>query len=146
MVFVRGFLVWLVIIFAESLHGTARRFFLEPYVGEFRASQIAVFTGVAIILAIAWASVRWLHARSRSQLLGVGLLWLVLTLGFELLLGRLILGYSWERIGAEYNLLKGGLMPIGLLVLTVSPLVVAKWRGLTSAYDGKAAGPSVSRK
>lgn len=146
MVFVRGFLVWLVIVFAESLHGTARRFLLEPYVGEFRASQIAVFTGAAIILAIAWAFVRWLRAGSRSQLLGVGLFWLVLTLGFEFLLGRLILGYSWERIGAEYNLLNGGLMPIGLLVLTVSPLLAAKWRGLTSAYDGKAAGPSVSRK
>jgi len=51
--------------------------------------------------------------------LGVGLLWLVLTLGFESVLGRLVLGYSWARIAAEYNLLKGGLMPTGLFVLTL---------------------------
>ena len=37
---------------------------------------------------------------SCAQSLGVGLLRLVLTLGFELLPGRLVLGYSWERIGA----------------------------------------------
>ena len=129
-VFTRGVIVWLVIIIAESLHGAARRLFLEPYIGEFRASQVGVLTGAAIILAVSVASVRWIGARSVQQLLGVGLLWLVLTLSFEFLLGRLVLGYSWERIGAEYNLLKGGLMAIGLLVLTISPVVAARWRGL----------------
>lgn len=132
MIFVRGLIVWLVIILAESLHGTARRFLLEPYVGEFRASQIGVFTGAAIILAITIAFVRWIGVKSASQSLGVGLLWLVLTLGFEFLLGRLVLGYSWERIGAEYNLLKSGLMTLGLMVLAVSPLVAARWRVLVS--------------
>src|SRR5215213_7584374 len=129
-VFTRGVIVWLVIMLAESLHGAARRLFLEPYIGEFRASQVGVLTGAAIILAVSVASVRWIGARSVRQLLGVGLLWLVLTLSFESLLGRLVLGYSWERIGAEFNFLKGGLMSIGLLVLTISPVVAARWRGL----------------
>lgn len=132
MVFVRGIIVWLVIILAESLHGTARRFLLEPYVGEFRASQIGVLTGAAIILVISIASVRWIGAKSVYQLLGVGLLWLVLTFSFELLLGRLVLGYSWERIGSDYNLIKGGLMVIGLMALMVSPVIAARWRGLIS--------------
>ena len=59
----------------------------------------------------------------------------------EFALGRLVLGYSWARIGAEYNLLKGGLMPIGLLVLTLSPLTAARWRGLNKPpLAGSAAG------
>jgi hypothetical protein len=132
MVFVRGIIVWLVIILAESLHGTARRFLLEPYVGEFRASQIGVFMGAAIILVISIASVRWIGASSVYQLLGVGLIWLILTLSFEFLLGRLVLGYSWERIIAEYNLRKGGLMAIGLMALMVSPVVAARWQGIIS--------------
>ena len=141
MLFVRGFTVWLIIILAESLDGAARRLLLEPRVGEFRAKQIAVFTGAAMILAIAYAAVRSLGATSARQLLGVGLLWLALTLGFEFALGRLVLGYSWARIGAEYNLLKGGLMPIGLLVLTLSPLTAASWRGLNKPpLAGSAAG------
>ncbi len=134
-VFVRGFVVWLIIVFAESLHGAARRLVLEPYVGEFRASQIAVFTGSTMILTIAWATVRWLRAGGMFQLLGVGLLWLALTLGFEFLLGRLVLGYSWERIGAEYDLPNGGLMPIGLLVLTVSPMAAARLRRLSTSWS-----------
>jgi len=69
LVFVRGFIVWLIIILAESLHGAARRLLLEPYVGEFRAKQIAVFTGSAMILAIAFTTVRRLRAASARQLL-----------------------------------------------------------------------------
>ena len=65
-------------------------------------------------------SVRWVRAQGNYQLLGVGLLWLLLTLSFEFLLGRLVLGYTRSRIGAEYNLPKGGMMPIGLLLLTAS--------------------------
>lgn len=28
------------------------------------------------------------------------------------------LGYSWKRILSDYNLLKGGLLPLGLVILT----------------------------
>jgi hypothetical protein len=63
----------------------------------------------------------------------------VLTLAFEFGLGRLVLDYSWARIGAEYNLLEGGLMPIGILVLTLSPLIAARWRDLSKPPDADSA-------
>lgn len=111
---------------AEVVHGVARVILLEPRLGDFKARQIAVFTGSAMILVISLATIRWLRAESRLQLIGVGLLWLVLTLGFELLLGRLVMGLSWERIASDYKLFEGGLMPIGLLVLTAAPLIAAQ--------------------
>lgn len=128
--FLRGFVVWLVFIVAESLNGTIRNFLLVPFFGNLLAHQISFCTGSVLVLLIAIAFVRWLHASSVSQLLGVGVLWLLLTVAFELALGRFILGYSWERIAADYNLLQGGLMPIGLVLLTLAPVVAAKIRGL----------------
>jgi hypothetical protein len=65
----RALAVWVVIIVAESLHGIARVVFLQPRVGDFKARQIAVFTGSAMILAIAGASVRWIGAARVSALL-----------------------------------------------------------------------------
>jgi hypothetical protein len=129
MVYLRGLAIWFVIVLAESLHGIARRLLLEPYTGDFRARQIAVFTGAAIILLIALLSVRWLRAKKTSELIRVGILWLGLTVSFELLLGRAVLKYPWERIASDYNLLEGGFLPIGLLVLTLAPLLAAKMRG-----------------
>jgi hypothetical protein len=126
-VFLRGLVVWAIITIAEVLHGTARVVWLEPLVGNFKARQIGVFSGMVIILAIAVAFIRWVQAARVLQLLQVGFLWLALTIGFEILLGRGV-GLSWERIASDYNLLQGGLMPIGLLVLTLSPLIAAKVR------------------
>jgi hypothetical protein len=124
----RGLLVWLLIMGAEFVHGIARTVLLQPYVGDFRARQVAVFTGSVIILAVALVCVRWIGAATTRELLGVGGLWLVLTVAFEILLGRLVMGYSWLRIGSDYNLIEGGLLPIGLAILTLSPLLAAHLR------------------
>lgn len=130
MVYLRGLAIWFVIIFAESLHGTARRFLLEPYFGDFTARQVSVFTGSLIIFTITFLFIRWTGAKRIGQLLGIGVLWLVLTVGFEILLGRLVLGLSWARITSDYNLREGGLMIFGLLFLTLSPCLAAKARRL----------------
>ena len=128
----RALAIWPVIIVAETLHGIARGIFLVPHVGQFRSSQIGVFTGSVIILAVALVFVRWIGAARPAQLLMVGLIWLCLTLAFEVLFGRFVIGASWERLAADYNVLEGGLLPFGMLVLLLSPLIAAKVRGLMS--------------
>jgi apolipoprotein N-acyltransferase len=120
--------VWLVIIVAESLHGTARELWLKPLVGDFRARQIAFFSGMALILLVALLLVRWLHTERHRQLLHVGLLWAALTLVFEFSLGVFVLGYSWQRMGEDYNLARGGWMGLGLLWLLFAPLLAARLR------------------
>jgi hypothetical protein len=129
-VLLRGLAVWVIIVLAEVAQGVGRGIWLAPSVGDFRARQIAVFTGSAMIIAIALAFGRWLGARRLSQLLGVGGLWLGLMLAFEIGIGRFVMGYSWARIGSDFNLLEGGLLPIGMLVLALAPLIAAKVRRL----------------
>ena len=124
----RAGVVWLVIMLAESLHGTIRVLLLEPYMGESRARRIAFFTGMVIIFAIAVAFIRWMRATGIRQLLSIGGLWAALTFGFELLLGRCVLDYSWERIFADYDLSRGGLMSVGMIFLILAPLLAAMVR------------------
>lgn len=75
-VLIRSFVVWIVLIAAEILHGIARGILLVPLVGEFRSNQIGVLTGSIIILVIALLFVRWIGASGTSTLLAVGVLWL----------------------------------------------------------------------
>jgi hypothetical protein len=70
MILVRALGIWIVLIAAEILHGTARGVLLVPHVGEFRSNQIGVFTGSLVVLAIALVSVRWIGATRSSQLRG----------------------------------------------------------------------------
>jgi hypothetical protein len=66
---------------------------------------------------------------SLAQSIGVGVLWMVLTVVFEVGLGRWAFGYSWAQIAADYNLLQGRLMSLGLVLLVLAPLIATKIRG-----------------
>lgn len=130
MFLLRVLIVWLVIIIAETFHGILRAILLQPLVGDFQARQISVFTGSLMILIITILFIRWISAETTKSLLAVGFLWLALTVLFELIFGRIVMGLSWERIFEDYNMARGGLLPLGLVVLLLSPFIASKVRGL----------------
>lgn len=119
--------VWLMIIVIESVHGVLRNLFLAPAIGDFEARQAGVFIGSALILLIAWLMALWLNLSGRLQFAGVGLLWVGLTLVFEFSLG-LAMGLSWERIASDYDIARGGLLPLGLIVMAFAPYAGARLR------------------
>ncbi|MCE2990092.1 MAG: hypothetical protein ACK5UX_06015 [Burkholderiales bacterium] len=142
----RALAVWLLIILAESIHGTLRTLLLVPLMGDFPARQVSVFTGAVIIFAVAWFTHRWMWRERVSPSVvipsersdeesafppnptyAIGTLWVALTITFEITLGR-ALGMPWSRILEDYNLLQGGLMPLGLVALWATPWLVARLR------------------
>jgi hypothetical protein len=126
----RALAVWLLLMTVEVGHGIARAVWLVPVVGDVRARQLGVLSGSALVLLVATLTARWMRLRSRPLLLGAGLLWAALTLLFEVGIGRL-LGYSWDRLWSDYDLLHGGLMPLGLAVMALAPLAAARLRGIS---------------
>ncbi len=118
-------LAWMLVMLLESVHGTLRELFVAPVIGDLHARQAGVVVGSALVFAVAWFTSKWLGARSRCALLWVGGLWVVLTLAFEISLGRAT-GAGWDRIFADYNPLRGGFMIFGLAFMFVSPLLAAK--------------------
>lgn len=118
----RPIAVWMLLMSGEVAHGVARTLYLAPAVGDFRARQLAVVSGSLLILLIASLTIRWLQVTTTRELASIGVIWVVLTLAFEVGLGRLV-GYPWSRIASDYDLLHGGLMPIGLGVMALSPWI-----------------------
>ncbi len=126
---VRGFLAWLLIAVLETLHGIARTLWLMPLLGDRPARQLAIVGGIAIVFAAALATIRWIDARGAGRKLAVGLQWLVLMTGFDVLLGR-SLGFSWERILADFNPLAGGFLGLGMATMVVAPLLAGRLRNV----------------
>ena len=126
MFLLRAFLVWLLIIGVETVHGILRTLLLLPAVGDFRARQISVFTGSVLIFGVAYVFIEWIQTKTRRELIFVGLLWVLLTVIFEVVLGRLVLGLPWTRITEDYDLPKGGLLGFGLLFMAAAPSI-ALW-------------------
>ncbi|MCU0705877.1 MAG: hypothetical protein MUF18_18060 [Fimbriiglobus sp.] len=127
-VVLRAVLVWLVIIGVETVHGVLRTLLLVPLVGDFPARRVSVLTGSLLIFGVARAFVRWIGAGTRLRLLGVGLLWVLLTVVFEIGLGRYVLGLSWDRIAEDYDVTRGGLLGFGLLFMAAAPTLAAMLR------------------
>lgn len=128
MYLLRSFAVWLLIIFAESVHGTLRELFLAPIVGDFTARRIAFFVGLLLIFGITYLFFDWIKAPSVKSLFVVGLSWMISTVFFEFGLGLFILNYSWERMFEDYDLSRGGLMGFGLAFMFFVPYLAAKFQ------------------
>jgi hypothetical protein len=128
----RALAVWLLIILAESMHGTLRVVFVEPVLGSLSARQIAMPVGAAIIFAVTFLTIRWIGARSVPHLLAIGLVWVALTVAFEIGLGRLE-GFGWDRITEDYDPRRGGFMILGLVFMALTPWIAARLRGVSSA-------------
>jgi hypothetical protein len=129
MLWFRAIVVWLVIMFVESAHGTLRTVYLEPWLGSFQARRLSIFTGCLLIFAITYIFIRWIGAATSLNLVAVGLLWIGLTLIFEFAVVGQVLGYSWERMTEDYDLRRGGLMFFGLLFMFLAPWLADKLRG-----------------
>ena len=142
----RAIAVWVLLMSGEVVHGVARTLYLAPAVGDFRARQLAVFSGSLLILLITTLTIRWLQATATRGLVSIGVTWVALTLAFEIGLGRLV-GYSWGRIASDYNLLHGGLMPIGLGVMAMSPWMASRFCCFPVAgQPSRAEAPELERK
>lgn len=132
---VRALLVWLLVILAESLSGALRRFLFDPQV-EFAARQVSVVVGVLIVFAITWIFGRWMRPGGGRAAIGVGLIWVALTLAFEIGLGRAT-GVSWTRLASDYDLTHGGLMPLGLLAMALTPWAVLRLQARRKAATAR---------
>jgi hypothetical protein len=124
----RAALIWLIIAGAETLHGILRVKLLNPRFGDRRARQVAVVSGSLLILLIGWVTVPWIAPLSTGQSLAAGGLWLALMLALDLGLGRWVMHASWERLLADFNPARGGFLGFGMLVLFVTPIVIASLR------------------
>jgi hypothetical protein len=127
MVLRRAFAVWMILVLVESIHGVFRRLALEPWIGDFSARQISVFTGATLILVVTYVFIDWIRPRTSGQLTLIGVMWVLLTLAFEIGVGHLV-GYSWEHILSDFNLARGGLLGIGLLIMAFAPRIAASFR------------------
>jgi hypothetical protein len=125
----RALVIWVLIAAAEVAQGALRVRFLNRRVGDRRARQIGVFTGSLLILAIAWVGVPWVGPRTAPECFGVGGLWLGLMLAFDFYFGRVVFRASWERIAADFDPRRGGLLGFGMAILFLAPWLIVTVRG-----------------
>ncbi len=119
---------WFPMIVIAIANGIFREQFLANHLDELRAHQMSTASMIVLFGLYVWVLFRVWLPTSVNQAVGIGLIWLILTVLFEFLFGHYVAGHSWERLLADYNILKGRLWMRVLLWISVAPLIMYQLR------------------
>lgn len=117
--------IWFILVVAAILNAGLRESLITPRMGQQAGHVISTITLVCIILLITYLFLTNLNmSYTQTDLILVGVLWLVLTIGFEFGFGHYVMGHSWDKLLADYNLLKGRVWVLVPLTIFIAPLLI----------------------
>ncbi|NNG17381.1 MAG: hypothetical protein HKM89_12955 [Gemmatimonadales bacterium] len=126
--YLRSALVWLLFGVVAFASGGLREAILVPRLGEHLAHQIGSVMVAAVIGLIAIWFIRRLGPTA-SEALTIGVLWVAMSVAFELGFFGLGMGEPWGRLVRDYNILGGRLWLLVLIVQLVTPYLVVRGAG-----------------
>lgn len=118
----KALLVWCGLVALAVLNGVARNALLTPKFGEQWGHVMSTVSLSALIFLVAWVSNPWIDPATAGQAATVGIFWVLLTMTFEFAAGHFIFGHSWEKLFADYNLLRGRVWVFVLLATLLAPI------------------------
>ncbi len=124
----RALAVWFGFMVLAILNGVARNALLTPRVGEHVAHVVSTIVLCAAILVLTWVAYPWIEPSTTAAAVGVGALWLSLTVAFEFLAGHFAFGHSWEKLLADYDLSRGRVWILVLIATAVAPVLAHRLR------------------
>lgn len=128
-VFVSPLGVWFLMAGVAVLNGVFRELVIVPRTGDYPGHVVSTALLVLAILAISALYFRSTRIDYREiELVAVGVLWVVLTTGFEFLVGHLE-GTPVEVTLGQYNVLAGQVWILVPLTLFGAPLVFGRQSG-----------------
>ena len=126
----RALAVWLLLVVLAIANGTFRAAVLIPRVGEHAGHIISTLLLSVLILATAWLTIGWIHPATFYAAILIGFVWLGLTVLFEFGAGHFLFHQPWERLIADYDLTKGRIWVLVLIVTVKAPALAAWARGM----------------
>ena len=122
--------VWFLLMGLAILNGGLRNALLTPRIGEQAGHVASTLVLSGLILIVTWYVTPWIGPRSPQGAWLIGMSWLVLTVAFEFLAGHYVFAHPWQKLYADYNVVRGRIWLLVLVMSLVAPPLVFRLRGL----------------
>lgn len=122
--------LWFLIALVAILNGILRDLVITRWLGAGIALPMSGVILAAVVLLVSWLFMPWLNLQTAQGHLLLGVAWVLMTLAFEFLFGHYVGGKSWQEILQVFNVMRGDLFLLVLIVSLIAPWLVAQWRGL----------------
>ncbi len=130
MYILKSLILWFLLLISAILNAGLREKFITPSTGEQVSHAISSVTGSIFIFLITLLFIGMLGLTGARQSWWVGIFWVCLTVAFEFLFGHYVMKHSWTHLLDDYNVFKGRLWVLVLVVTVISPWVAGRMRGL----------------
>jgi cytochrome c oxidase subunit IV len=118
--------IWGLFLIFAMINGGLRDAVIMPLAGEQIAHIIGSIVFALIIFLITLALIRFIGVKGTADAWAIGTLWLGMTVSFEFLFFHYVMGTPWDRLLADYNILKGRLWLFVLVSTLLSPVIAAR--------------------
>ncbi len=117
--------VWFVFLVIAFGVGAVREGLLRPRIGEPRAHVIGTLIAVTLMMLVIYAFIRQIHESClMTDLILIGVLWLVMTVAFEFGFSHFVMGKPWENLLADSNVPRGRILVLVLATVLLGPIIV----------------------
>ncbi len=106
------------------LNGMVREKAYAKYMSELSAHHLSTLSALIVFSVYIVGLSSFCRIESTAQAAAIGGIWFVMTVGFEFVFGRYVVGHSWERLLRDYNILEGRVWILVLVWIAAAPYVV----------------------
>jgi len=115
MLYLKSLCIWFILAISAIVVATFRVGILLPPFGEQTAHQLGTILYLTVQFIIIFLFVKNIKIKETKILLSIGIFWVVITVIFEFVFGHYVMGHSWQKLFADYNLLNRRLWVLVLL-------------------------------
>lgn len=123
-VIITGLVGWVGLMVTIFLNSILRVTTYGTKMPEIRAHQVSSLTAAVMIAFTIWLYDKYRPLESIDQALLTGFAWLGMTVAFDFILGRYVLGQPLKKIIFDYRIGRGRLWVFVLVWITLAPWVV----------------------
>jgi hypothetical protein len=128
-ILIRYVLAWFPMLLIAIANGALRQTTFAKVMPELRAHQLSTLIGSVLIGLFIWFVIRRWPPSSGRQALRIGLVWLLLTVAFEFVMGLVLTHKPLAQVLNDYNLFAGRVWSLFLIWLALAPWVFFRLRG-----------------
>lgn len=118
---------FILIAFIETLNGIFRIKVLNKSFTKKLSKFISFILGSILIFLINLFYIPILSISSQEEAFFIGFTWALLMILYDVFVGKFMFKMSWENIADDFDILKGNLLSLGIILIVFMPIFVFKY-------------------
>ena len=127
-IYLKALGLWFLMAIIANFNGLIRNYGYAPIIGEYPGHIISTLILIIIFIILIGLFFRLIKGNYKNKdALFIAVAWALMTISFEFLFGHYIIGHSWKKLLADYNILEGRIWSLVLITTFSAPILWGRY-------------------